>query len=183
MENFDFKDKEEIIALIERADDRQETLDLIAHFDTLKSQRKPMFLDKSDFERILKWKLRNQFGRQSNLRQLNTEEIIQKITRLVFEIEHPNHEYETQLKFKILTSIKGVEIPIASAILTLTNPDKYAVIDFRVWRQLFGIKKSYYAMTDYLKYLTVIKALAVKYDLKLQQIDMAIWQFDMEQNK
>jgi thermostable 8-oxoguanine DNA glycosylase len=182
MKNFDFKGREQILGLIDRADDSQETLDLISHFNVLKTQRKPMFLDKSDFENILKWKLRNQFGRQLNLRQLNTDEIIRKITKLVFEIEHSSDNYETELKLRILTSIKGVEIPIASAILTLTNPDKYAVIDFRVWRQLFGIRKSYYTMTDYLKYLGVIKELSIKYDLKLQQIDMAIWQYDIEQN-
>src|SRR5687768_10751134 len=112
-----------------------------SHFSVLKRQRKPMFLDKFNFENILKWKLRNQFGRQINLRQLNTDEIIKKITRLVLELEHSNQDYETGLKFKILTSLKGVEIPIASAILTLTNPGKYAVVDFRVWRQLFGVKK------------------------------------------
>lgn len=182
MDNFEFKDREQILGLIDRADDRQETLDLIAHFGALKQQRKPMFLDKSDFENILKWKLRSQFGRQRNLRQSNTDEVIQKITRLVFELQHPSSNYETELKLKILTSIKGVEIPVASAILTLTNPDKYAVIDFRVWRQLFDSKKSYYTLTDYLKYLTVIKELSLKYDLKFQQIDMAIWQYDIEQN-
>lgn len=182
MQNFDFKDREQILGLIDRADDNQLTLDLLSHFHALKSQRKPMFLDKSDFESILKWKLRNQFGRQLKLRELNTNEIIQKITKVVFEIEHTSSEYETELKLKILTSIKGVEIPIASAILTLTNPDKYAVIDFRVWRQLFGVRKSYYSMTDYLKYLGIIKDLSIKYGLRIQQIDMAIWQYDVEQN-
>jgi hypothetical protein len=182
METFDFKDREQILGLINRADDNQLTLELISHFDTLRSQRKPMFLDKSDFESILKWKLRNQFGRQLKLRELNTDEIIQKITKVVFEIEHANWSYETELRLKILTSIKGVEIPIASAVLTLTNPDKYAVVDFRVWRQLFGVAKSFYTVADYLKYLGVIKDLSIKYDLRLQQIDMAIWQYDIEQN-
>lgn len=182
MKNFDFIGREQILGLIDRADDNQETLDLISHFSVLKNQRKRTFLDKSDFDRILRWKLRNQFGRQLNLRQVNTDEIIQLITKLVFLIEHPSKDYEAELKVKILTSIKGVEIPIASAILSLTNPDKYAVIDFRVWRQLFGLKKSYYTMSDYVKYLGRIKELAIKYDLEMQQIDMAIWQYDIEQN-
>ena len=182
MENFDFENREQILGLIDRADDNQETIKLISHFQKLKSQRKPMFLDKSDFDSILKWKLRSQFGRQLKLRQLNTNEIIQKVTKLVFAIEHPDNNYETELKLKILASIKGVEIPVASAILTLTSPDKFAVVDFRVWRQLFGEKKSYYTTTDYFKYIGRIKELSDKYDLKLQQIDMAIWQYDIEQN-
>lgn len=182
MDEFDFTCRNQILNLIERADDNFETKNLISYFSSLKSQRIPMFLDNIDIEKVFKWKLRSQFGRQKILRQSNTDEVIQKVTSLAFGIEHTDNDYEIELKLKILSSLRGVEIPVASAILTLVYPDKFAVIDFRVWKQLFKVKKSSYTTKDYLKYYQKAKYLSEKYNLSLQQIDMAIWQYDKETN-
>ena len=35
--------------------------------------------------------------------------------------------------------LKGVGLPMASAILTLVDPKRYGVIDIRVWKALFSI--------------------------------------------
>ena len=39
-------------------------------------------------------------------------------------------------KLELLTSLFGVSVPMASAILMLTNPKRYGVIDIRVWQLL-----------------------------------------------
>jgi len=44
-----------------------------------------------------------------------------------------------QQKIEYLTQLKGVNIPMASAILTLINPKRYGVIDIRVWQLLFAL--------------------------------------------
>jgi thermostable 8-oxoguanine DNA glycosylase len=175
-----FNSKEDVLALIYRADDYLETVDLIKYFRKLKTDRNPLYLDLSDLEKVLTWKLRRQYWRQFLMRKKNTDEIIQKITKLAFEIEHDDKDYETELKINILRSLDGVEVPIASAILALVHPDKYAVIDFRVWRQIFNEKKSSYTTNDYLKYLRFINELCIKFELHPQLIDMAIWQYDNE---
>ena len=174
MKTFDFKNRKQILNLIESADDKIETQYLLNQFETLKRKRKPFYLDMDDFEKVLKWKLRTQYWRQVKLRTLNTSAIIKKVTALVFEIKHENENYEIELKLKLLTCLAGVGIPIASAILTLTNPDNYAVIDFRAWRQIFDSNKTNYTIKDYLKYLKELKQLSKKYNLNLQKIDIAI---------
>ena len=45
-----------------------------------------------------------------------------------------------RIKLEALTALHGVSIPMASAILTLTNPRRYGVIDIRVWQLLFDLK-------------------------------------------
>src|SRR6266545_3698550 len=52
-----------------------------------------------------------------------------------------------------LNVLHRVGIPVASAILALAKPDKYAVIDFRGWRQIFARKKNSFSTRDYLTYL------------------------------
>jgi len=42
-------------------------------------------------------------------------------------------------RFEALTALDGVGAPMASAILTLTNPRRYGVIDIRVWQLLFEL--------------------------------------------
>jgi len=37
----------------------------------------------------------------------------------------------------LLTSLRGVSIPVASAILTLIDPERYGVLDIRAWQLLF----------------------------------------------
>ena len=43
------------------------------------------------------------------------------------------------VRFEALTALDGVGAPMASAILTLTNPRRYGVIDIRVWQLLFEL--------------------------------------------
>ena len=40
---------------------------------------------------------------------------------------------------ELLTSLDGVSVPTASAILTLVDPKRYGVLDIRVWQLLFAM--------------------------------------------
>ncbi len=42
-------------------------------------------------------------------------------------------------RFDALTALTGVSAPMASALLTLTNPNRYGVIDIRVWKVLYRL--------------------------------------------
>jgi len=182
MSTFKFTSKKQILELIREADDYPETMNLIPELKQLKKERKPFYLKKEEFDKILNWKLRQQIGRQKRSREQNTNDIIRKITKTAFEISHSDWHYETELKLKILTALRGVAIPVTSAILTLCYPDKYAVIDFRGWRQLFKNNRTYYSINDYLTYLDTIRNIAKNFDLSPQQVDIAIWQYDIRVN-
>ena len=179
-----FANRAQIERLLNQADDNDQTKNLINFFNNLKKTRTPFYLTAKDLEQIFKWKLRTQFGRQTKIRLNNTDENIALITRTTFLLTHNNKDIETALRLKSLTLIYGVEIPVASSILTLCYPEKYSVIDFRNWRQIFKpkTKKTYYSTNEYNEYLKRIKSLADKFEFTTQQIDMAIWQKDINEN-
>ena len=144
----------------------------------LRAERHPFFLTKSEFEEILRWKLRGQFGRQLSRRAANTEEIIRAVSGLALAIDHGDQEYELELRLGLLCCLRGVGVPVASAVLALVFPEQYAVIDFRGWRQVFGEEKSTFSIPDYQKYLGKIRLLARELGWPVQQVDMAIWEYD-----
>jgi len=151
-----------------------ETDGLKKMFARLRAERRPLFLTKDEFDRVLKWKLRRQFNRQLARRAANTEDIIRAVTGLALTIDHNDPEYQLELRLGLLCCLRGVEVPVASAVLALAFPEEYAVIDFRVWRQMFGEEKSTFSIPDYQKYLGKICLLARELGWPVQQVDMAI---------
>ena len=98
------------------------------------------FLGLDDFQRITRWKLGRQLKRVPQLEQL-TESLVRSVTRAAFHL-HADHEpsdaIATSVCLGVLTSLPGVGVPVATAVLALTFPDDYCVVDFRGWRALFG---------------------------------------------
>lgn len=180
-----FQSAKQVHDLISRADDVIETKSLTHKLSELKKIRIPFFLTFNEFDEILRWKLRGQYNRQYKNRERNTDANIKAITQAAFSIVHDDKDYETELRLCILTTLSGVEIPVASAILTLCFPEQYSVLDFRNWRQIFGKGKTYanYTPKEYIKYLTITRQMASNCGVTPQEIDMAIWQFDIEENR
>lgn len=180
-----FSSQDEIKDLVRRADNKDLTKELTSYFQNLKATRVPFYLTLEELEKILFWKLRKQHGRQFERRKLNTNENVIAITKAAFSVSHEVIEVETALRLNILTALSGVEIPVASAILTLCYPMHYSVIDFRNWYQLYGgtSRKGTYTTREYTEYLKLIRAMASKFDVTTQEIDIAIWQRDIERDK
>ncbi len=162
-------------------DDYEETQRLLALFQALRTDRHPFYLDEQEFDRILRWKLRGQYGRGAEVRHHNTDQIIRTITESVFRIQHENDDYETKMRIGILSTIPGVSIPVASSVLTLVEPTKYTVIDFRVWRQMFDEDKRAFSYNEYARYRSRVISLAVELDWTPQEVDAAIWEYDRRQ--
>lgn len=180
-----FKDKKHIQDLVQRADDSGATKKLISLFSKLKKDREIFHLQLDELQEILKWKLRGQFGRQQKKRETNTNANVIAITQAAFAVIHSDKDFETSLKLKLLSTLSGVEVPVASAILTLCFPKQYSVIDFRNWRQVYKTErqKTTYSTKEYVEYLRTIKNLAKEFNVTPQEIDLAIWQMDIERKK
>ncbi len=43
-------------------------------------------------------------------------------------------------RMELLVGLRGVSVAMASAILTLTDPTRYGVLDIRVWQLLFALR-------------------------------------------
>jgi hypothetical protein len=164
-------------------DDDKQTGDLKAKLGQLRQERQPFYLTEPEFDQILKWKLRQQYGRQKALRKANSDELIRSVTGLALNITHENREYELELRVDILCALRGVGVPVASAVLALAFPDEYAVIDFRGWRQVFGgSNQTTFSTSDYKRYMREIRRLAAELSWPVQEVDMAIWEYDRRQS-
>lgn len=151
---------------------------LKAQFARLRCERHPLYLTSEEFDEILRWKLRGQYGRQEERRKANTEDVVRTVTGAALSITHPDEDYETELRVGLLCCIRGVGVPVASAILALVFPEKYAVIDFRGWRQVFDEVRTTFSVSDYKRYLREIKRLAAELGWAAQEVDLAIWEYD-----
>ncbi len=160
------------------ADDYPEAENLKRSLARLRKEREPLYLTHAEFEQILVWKLRTQHGRQRERRRANTEDVVRAVTGLALTITHPDDEYETELRVATLCALRGVSVPVASAVLALVLPEKYAVIDFRGWRQVFGNEKATFTIPDYYRYLRKLRVLAGELGWLVQEVDLAVWEYD-----
>lgn len=158
--------------------DIDETERLKADLAQLRRERHPLYLTAAEFERILVWKLRSQIGRQRELRKANTDEIVRAVTGQALTFTHASKEHELEQRVKTLCELRGVGVPVVSAVLALTFPDEYAVIDFRGWRQCFGEKKQSFSVADYSKYIQKVRGFARELAWPVQEVDHAIWEYD-----
>jgi hypothetical protein len=81
----------------------------------------------------------------------------------------------------VLTALHGVGIPMASAILTAINPERYTVLDFRALESL-GITNWPENVAFYVFYLEACRELAAKHGKSLRTLDRALWQWSWEQD-
>ena len=131
------------------------------------------YLTKQDFLKIVRWKA----VRAIRKAEANSEEVIENITKFAFGVENE------EVKIRVLTSLNGVSVPMASAILTVFNPDKYGVIDIRAWHSLCNLgelqcKKDIYNFQDWILYLNTIRKLARQNNVSPREIDMALFMYD-----
>jgi hypothetical protein len=135
-----------------------------------KNIRDKGYLNRDEFLMITHWKS----PRSIRKVELNSNEVIKEITKLVFKT---NNE---EVKIRILNSLDGIGIPIASAILTIPYPEKYGIIDVRAWQTLFDYSKKSFNIKDWLSYLDKIREWGNKFDLSPRDIDKALFMYDQK---
>lgn len=87
-----------------------------------------------------------------------------------------------------LNKVRGIGIPIASAILTVCYPDRFTVLDYRAWSALYQFKRvSKQAMPHGIKkyfdqYLPECTRLAKKMKMSLRETDKALWGWSQRQD-
>jgi hypothetical protein len=78
-------------------------------------------------------------------------------------------------KVATLIGLRGVQVPMASAILTAYDPESYTIIDIRALQTL-GVKQASPSIDHYLKYLSFCRAEATSKRVPLRNLDRALWQ-------
>ncbi len=147
------------------------------------------YLLKDEFVSICKWKTE----RQTNNYQKNSKEDIEKITK-----EAISKHQDIKVQIDKLDQLKGVGVPVASAILTVIFPKYYCVLDFRAWRALHWVIseefirfenyskfskflddfRNYASRNSYIEYWKKIEKLANHHNMTPRKIEMALWKYD-----
>jgi hypothetical protein len=109
--------------------DYAETEALKAEFLKQRAGRTPFSLTAEELDRVFRWKLRGQYGRQSAHRGRNSGTTYGTVTEAVFRVVGPTLEYETVVRLGLLIALPGVGVPVASAVLALTEPHQ------SLWRE------------------------------------------------
>ncbi|MCS3498265.1 hypothetical protein M2189_002777 [Bradyrhizobium japonicum] len=75
----------------------------------------------------------------------------------------------------VLTGLSGVNVPVASAVMTAAMPQRFTVIDFRALWSLGIERRGYYSVTFYLGYLEACRGIASDAAVDLRTLDRALW--------
>lgn len=140
-------------------------------FDLGKEALKKGWLNKEEFLTICLWKSR----RPKKLYNQNSNSDIINKTKLCF-IE--NDELK---KIQILTELKGVRIPTASALLSVTNPFDYPIIDERCIQSLNyldHIKWTTITENNWLEYLMIVRNIAKTHNKTAREVEKGLFAFN-----
>lgn len=128
---------------------------------------------RENLREIFEWKTGGR-GR-SRLAQNNNQEIADAL--------HSATDAKTdRVAIAVLLGLRGVHIPVASAILTAIFPERFTIIDFRALEAL-GIRKSSITLEFYLQYLNECRQLAHQNTVSLRTLDRALWQWSKEKSR
>ncbi len=86
-------------------------------------------------------------------------------------------------KIKHLTLLSGIGVLITSSFLLFMDPNKYTVIDRRVWNTLHKTshlpeKQTEFTVDNYKEYLDICRKLSEKFDVSLRTLYRALFQID-----
>jgi len=120
--------------------------------------------------RIFEWKTKGR-GR-SRLKRNKPDEITDALSLAV-------SAKTERAAVAVLLGLQGVQVPVASAILTAIYPERYTVIDFRALEAL-GTNNADYSVNFYLTYLAACRQIANANQVSLRNLDRALWQWSKE---
>ena len=155
-------------------------------------QSREFELSVAELQRISQWKLQSSRN-DSNITQ-NTDEAVTRQFRSAITASTDREAVD------LLTELSGVGVPMASTMLTVAEPSQYAIIDYRAFRALAGVKpeivdsRQYAEYAEFLEffrtylknpeayefYMNHVREIAAAETLSPRQVDMALWAFDKE---
>lgn len=161
---------EELLA--NELDDRKEGIETLSLMKKLKSAEIRGYFTKDEFLAMAMWKS----PRPKRKYEINSEANIKGVSEKVFATRFEKR------KIDLLTSLSGVSIPVASAILMLIDPKNYGVIDIRVWQilYLYGSVKvkpsgTNFNFKNWYNYLMKLRYYARKFKVKTRDIEITLF--------
>jgi hypothetical protein len=127
---------------------------------------------RAEFLAMCRWKSPRAIGHCES----NSHHRIRDVSRAVFATKLEPERLD------LLIGLAGVGIPTASAILTLTDPRRYGVIDIRAWQELYhrGVVKDRpggqgFSPEHWLQYLRILRAEAARLGVTARQVEFSLF--------
>lgn len=133
------------------------------------------FLTKKELLRMADWKFYRLWpSKHKKEIESNPDILIEKTTKRAIE------EIDDKNKVEILDDLRGVGIPMASAILTVLNPNDYGVIDINAWYALNSEEKRSFTSEDFILFMKKIRENAKKQNLTARQTEIGLFKWGQE---
>ena len=129
------------------------------------------WLEKSEFLEICLWKSR----RPKRFYEQNEAIEIKEFTQKAFA------ENDEKTKIELLTNLKGVSIPTASAILCVTNSIEYPIIDVRCVETLIDLKLINWTninSNSWVEYLKIVRELSKKHNKSARELEKGLFAYN-----
>jgi hypothetical protein len=106
---------------------------LKARLARARDKRVPFHLTRDEFLEICRWKLGEQYARSSGLLEANSAKRVKRVTEQAFAVRDRDPDFELAARIAILRLLPGVGLGVASTILGLCFPKRFAPLDARLW--------------------------------------------------
>lgn len=122
-----------------------------------------------DLAAVARWKTRRSQSRIAK----NDEADVREVSRLAFLA--PEH-----LQHRVLTLLHGVQVPTATALLAVWEPNVHTVMDVRSRGALTAFGELGEAGVSYPDYLALCRELVQRTGSDLRSLDRALWRWDKD---
>jgi len=150
-------------------DEEGSTTDLIAD---LHPARERGYLRPSELEQVCRWKS----PRALPYIKGNSASLVRSATRRALATK------SERVRLEALRELRGVSVPMASAILMLLDPKRYGVIDIRVWQLLHAVgtvtkkpKGVGFSFANWYQFLMIIRHFAREFRVKARDVERALF--------
>jgi hypothetical protein len=150
----------------------EEDAETAALIRDLRRARVRRYLTRGELEKVCRWKAARAIHRIKS----NSAARVRSATRRALATQSERRRLDE------LTTLNGVSLPMASAILMLLNPQRYGVIDIRVWQLLHAVgavtKKSSgvgFNFNNWYQFLMIIRHFAKKLRVCARDIERSLF--------
>jgi hypothetical protein len=127
---------------------------------------------RAEFLEVSDWKS----ARSRPLLQSNDAPAVEAATRAAFDTS------DEAARMGMLSGLRGVGVPVASALLHFAVPDRYPILDVRALESLGRKGRSVYPVSFWVAYLHACRELAAEHRVSLRTLDKALWQYSKEKS-
>ena len=138
----------------------------------LRAARIRGYLTKGELEAVCRWKS----SRAIQHIRANTRHRVRAATGAAMATRSETRRLEA------LLHLKGVSVPMASAVLMLLYPRRYGVIDIRVWQLLYGVgavsrnqKGAGFSLENWLQFLSIVRGLSSTLGVSARAIERTLF--------